>query len=74
MGTVGLNFGSITSGNGIDVTATVNQIIAIEQAVETPWKNQLTALQAQDTALSTLGTNLSTLSTALQSLTDDVHV
>ncbi|MBS1820890.1 MAG: flagellar filament capping protein FliD, partial [Acidobacteria bacterium] len=44
--------------------------IAIEQAVETPWKNQLTALKAQDTALSGLGADLSTLSTALQALTD----
>ncbi|MBS1798503.1 MAG: flagellar filament capping protein FliD [Acidobacteria bacterium] len=70
MSTVGLNFGSITSGQGIDVASTVSQIIAIEQAVETPWKNQLTALKAQDTALSTLGTDLSTLSSSLQSLTD----
>lgn len=70
MSTVGLSFGSITSGNGIDVTATVNQILAIEQQVEAPWKNQLAALQAQDTVLSTLGTDLSALSTALQSLTD----
>jgi flagellar hook-associated protein 2 len=68
--TVGLNFGSINSGNGIDVAATVSQIIAIEQQVETPWKNQLTALKAQDTALSKLGTDLASLSTALQSLTD----
>jgi flagellar hook-associated protein 2 len=70
MGTVGLNFGSISSGQGIDVASTVSQIIAIEQAVETPWKNQLTALKAQDTALSSLGTDLSTLSSSLQSLTD----
>lgn len=70
MSTVGLNFGSINSGTGIDVAATVSQIIAIQQAVETPWKNQLTSLQAQDTALSSMGTHLSTLSTALQALTD----
>jgi flagellar hook-associated protein 2 len=70
MSTVGLNFGSINSGQGIDVASTVSQIIAIEQAVETSWKNQLTNLQAQDTALSTLGTDLSTLSSSLQALTD----
>ena len=45
-------------------------ILAIQQGVETPWKNQLTSLKAQDTALSTLGTDLSTLSTKLQALTD----
>ena len=70
MGAVGLNFGSATSGQGFDVTSTVNQIVTNLQAVETPWKTQLTALQSKDTALSSLGTQISTLSTDLQNLTD----
>jgi flagellar hook-associated protein 2 len=70
MGTVGINFGSATSGQGFDVASTVAQIQASEQAIETPWKNQLTALQAQDTVLSTLGSDLATLTTSLQALTD----
>jgi flagellar hook-associated protein 2 len=70
MGTVGLSFGSATSGQGFDVASTVTQIQASEQAIETPWTNQLTALQAQDTVLSTLGNDLSTLTTSLQALTD----
>src|SRR4051794_3583737 len=70
MGTVGINFGAVNSGTGFDVTSTVNQILAIEQAIETPWKTQLTNLQAQDTALSTFGTHLATLSSSLQTLTD----
>jgi flagellar hook-associated protein 2 len=70
MGTVGLNFGSATSGQGFDVTSTVNQIVSNLQTVETPWKNQLTSLQSKDTALSNLGTLFSTLSTDLQSLRD----
>jgi flagellar hook-associated protein 2 len=70
MGTVGLSFGSATSGQGFDVSSTVNQIVTNLQAVETPWKTQLTSLQARDTALSSLGTQLSTLSTDLQALTD----
>ena len=70
MSTVGLSFGSPLSGQGFDVTSTVNQIMANMQAVETPWKNQLTSMQAQDSVLSTLGTDMSSLSTALQSLTD----
>ena len=70
MGTVGLSFGSATSGAGFDVAATVTSILAIEGAVETPWKAQLTSLQAKDTALTSLGTGLSSLSTALSSLTD----
>lgn len=67
---VGLSFGSITSGTGIDVDATVSQILSIQQAVEQPWKDQLASLQSQDTALSAIGTDLSTLSSSLQALTD----
>ncbi len=70
MGTVGINFGPINSGQGFDVASTVDQILAAQRAVEDPWKTQLSNLQAQDTALSKFGTDLSTLSTALQSLTD----
>jgi len=70
MGSVGISFGSPTSGQGFDVSSTVSQIVANLQAVETPWKNQLTALQSQDTALTSIGTDLSSLSTALNALTD----
>jgi flagellar hook-associated protein 2 len=70
MGTVGLNFGSPTSGAGFDVSATVSQIVANLQKVETPWKTQLTALQSQDTVLSNLGTLLAKLSTDVSQLTD----
>ncbi len=70
MGTVGLSFGSATSGAGFDVETTVNNILAIQQATETPLKTQLTSLQAQDTVFTTLGTDLATLSTSLQALTD----
>ncbi len=70
MGTVGLNFGSPSSGQGFDVASTVAQIQASEQAIETPWKNQLAALQAQDTVFTSLGSDLSALTTSLQALTD----
>ena len=70
MGTIGLNFGSATSGAGFDVTSTVNSIIGIQQATEAPLKAQLTSLQAQDTVFTTLGGHLSTLTTSLQALTD----
>ena len=70
MGTVGLSFGAATSGQGFDVASTVTQILASEQSIETPWKNQLTSLQAQDTAFTSIGTDLSTLTTSLQALTD----
>ena len=70
MGTVGLNFGSATSGQGFDVASTVSQIVTNLQTVEKPWKSQLTALQSKDTALSSLGTQISTLTTDLQKLKD----
>src|SRR5580658_3911536 len=70
MATVGLSFGSATSGAGFDVASTVTSILAISQAIESPWKAQLTSLQAQDTALSGLGTNLSALSTDVSALTN----
>jgi len=70
MGTVGINFGPINSGQGFDVPSTVSAIMAAEQAIEDPWKTQLSNLQAQDTALSQMGTDMSTLATAMQKLTD----
>lgn len=70
MGPVGLNFGSATSGQGFDVTSTVNQILTNMQSVEQPWKDQLKTLQDKDTALTSLGTQLSALSGDLQTLTD----
>lgn len=70
MGTVGISFGSPTSGQGFDVTSTVNQMVTNMQAVETPWKNQLTQLQNQDAAYTSIGTDLSSLTNDLQSLTD----
>jgi flagellar hook-associated protein 2 len=70
MGTVGLNFGSPTSGAGFDVSTTVAEIVSNLQNVETPWKTQLTALHAQDTAISSLGTIFSNLSNSMSALTD----
>ena len=70
MGAIGISFGSPTSGQGFDVTSTVAALVTNMQAVETPWKNQLTQLQAEDTAYTAIGTDLAALSAALTSLTD----
>jgi flagellar hook-associated protein 2 len=70
MGTVGLSFGSPTSGTGFDVSSTVASIVSNLQNVEKPWKTQLTALESQDTAISSLGTLYSTLSNDMSLLTD----
>jgi flagellar hook-associated protein 2 len=70
MGTVGLSFGSPTSGTGFDVSSTVAEIVSNLDKVETPWQNQLTALESQDSAISNLGTLFSNLSSDVSSLTD----
>ena len=74
MGTIGLSFGSPTSGQGIDVSSTVSQMVAQLQGAEKPYKDQLTALQSQDTAISNLGSLLSTLSSDVTALTDPAGV
>jgi len=74
MGTIGLSFGSPTSGQGIDVASTVTQMVAQLQGTETPYKNQLTSLQSQDTVISNLGSLLSTLSNDITALTDPAGV
>lgn len=70
MGAIGISFGSPTSGQGFNVTSTVAALVTNMQAVETPWKNQLTQLQAEDTAYTAIGTDLAALTTDLTSLTD----
>lgn len=70
MGTVGLSFGSPTSGTGFDVSSTVSQIVANLSNVETPWKTQLASLESQDTVISNLGSLFSNLSNDLSQLTD----
>jgi flagellar hook-associated protein 2 len=74
MGSVGLSFGTPTSGQGFDVASTVAQIVTNLQGAETPYKTQLTALQAQDTAISGLGSLLSTLYGDMQGLTDPAGI
>ncbi len=70
MGTVGLSFGSPTSGTGFNVSSTVAEIVSNLQNVETPWQNQLTSLESQDTAISNLGSLLSNVSNDIGQLTD----
>jgi flagellar hook-associated protein 2 len=74
MGTIGLSFGSPTSGQGINVASTVTQMVAQLQGTEKPYKDQLTSLQSQDTVISNLGSLLSTLSSDITALTDPVGV
>lgn len=70
MGTVGLSFGSPTSGTGFNVSQTVASIVSNLQNVETPWQTQLTSLESQDSVISNLGTLFSNLSNDMSQLTD----
>lgn len=70
MGTVGLSFGSPTSGTGFNVSSTVAQIVGNLQKVETPWQNQLSSLESQDTVISNLGSLFSKVSNDIGQLTD----
>ncbi len=70
MGTVGLSFGSPTSGAGFNVSQTVASIVSNLQNVETPWNNQLSSLESQDTVISNLGTLFSNVSNDISQLTD----
>jgi flagellar hook-associated protein 2 len=70
MASVGINFGSATSGDGFDVSTTVASIVANLQQVENPWNTQLTTLKADNTALTSIGTDLGSLSTSLEALTN----
>ena len=70
MGTVGISFGSPTAGTGFNVSQTVSQIVGNLQNVESPWKSQLSASEAQDSAISNLGSLLATLSNDISGFTD----
>ena len=74
MGSIGLNFGSPTSGTGFDVATTVAAITANLELTETPYNTQLTSLKAEDSAISSLGTLMGTLSNDLANLTSATGV
>lgn len=61
---------SITSGSGLDVTATVDQLMQLERAPENLWKSQQQTMTAQATALRDLNTRLDTLETRINDLKD----
>ena len=79
MGTVGLNFGSPTSGTGFDVSSTVASIVGNLKNVETPWNSQLTALNsaisdvsAQDGYLGAMINTLNSVSSVLSTQSENV--
>ena len=61
---------SYTSGVGIDVTSTVDAIIASKQAPESAWKSDQATLTTQEAALTALQGEVGTIETSFQSLND----
>ena len=59
-----------SSGSGIDVQGTVDQLMQVERQPETAMKNQQTKLNTQASAIGTINNALSTLQSKIQVLTD----
>ncbi len=65
-----LSSSGLGTGQGIDVTSTVNQLIANLRGPEQVWQTQQQVLQTQSSALTQLNTEVTALSTAVDSLSD----
>ena len=61
---------SYTSGQGINVSATVSAVITAKRAPETNWQNQQTAITNQITELKSMQTEVNNLQTSFQNLSD----
>ncbi len=61
---------SLGTGQGIDVTSTVNQLIANLRGPEQVWQTQQQVLQGQSTSLTQLNTEVTALSNAVDALSD----
>lgn len=61
---------SYTSGQGINVSATVSAVISAKRAPATNWQNQQTMITSQVAELKSLQTEMSSLQSAFQNLND----
>jgi flagellar hook-associated protein 2 len=67
---ISLNPSTLLSGQGIDVTSLVQQILSESDGQLTEWQNELSTLQTQAGDLSSIGNDLSNLATSVQALAD----
>lgn len=76
MATSGINLSqaNATSGTGIDVTSTVDQILNAERAPEQLWKQQQSLLQTQSSILTSLNNGLNSLQDKIRALSDSFGV
>jgi flagellar hook-associated protein 2 len=67
---VSLNPAAILSGQGLDVTSVVSQIIASQSGPLTVWSQQQTTIASENGALDGINNDLANLQTAVQALAD----
>lgn len=70
MSTSSINLSSTTSGSGLDVTATVDQLMQVERAPERAWQQQQQTMTAQAAALRNMNSQLDTLESRINDLHD----
>jgi len=68
--TISLNPSSILSGQGIDVSTLVQQMITAQSGLLTEWQNEEATVQSQSVALTAINNDLGHLATAMQTLSD----
>jgi len=67
---ISLNPSSILSGQGIDVSSLVQQMITEQSGPMIEWQNEEATVQSQSVALTAINNDLSDLATAMQTLAD----
>ena len=67
---ISFNAASLLNGNGINVSAVVEELQAAESGQLTAWKNDLTTLQTQASAMNSINTDLSNLQAAVRQFSD----
>ena len=67
---ISLNPSTILSGQGIDVSSLVQQMITAQSGLMTEWQNEEATVQSQSVALTAINNDLGHLATAMQTLAD----
>ncbi len=67
---ISLNPASLLSGQGIDVSTVVSELLTQKSGQLTEWEGEQTTLESQAALLSSINTDLSSLATAVSALSD----
>jgi flagellar hook-associated protein 2 len=71
---ISLNPATLLSGQGINVSSLVNEILAESSGQLTEWEGEQSTLQTQSSALTGINSDLSNLATAVSALSDPLGV